>query len=114
MFSSSFHYFFYLFYRPAKTDVCDYCTEVTLKIQGAESHQLKTKLQAQLESHEQQAKAQQSHLSEREKSCPSDDKNEEDAWLTIATDLQQTQPVPKLNNQSAFYKKKVRIRFIFF
>ena len=114
MFSSSFHYFFYLFYRPAKTDQCDYCTEMKLKIQGTESHELRKELQALLKSHEEQATAQQSHLSEREKSCPSDDKNEKDLWITIATDLQQTQPVPKLNNQSAFYKKKVRIRFIFF
>ena len=85
-----------------------------LTIPRTESPELRTQLQALLKAHQEQATAQQVHLSEREKSCPIDDKNEEDDWLTIATDLQQTQPVPKLNNQSAFYKTKVRIRFIFF
>ena len=106
--------FFILFYRPAKTDVCDTCTvlEKSMEVQP----QNKARLQTKLDQHKEEAKKQQHHLSEREKSCPTDDKKPGDAWITIATDLQQTQPVPRLVNQSAYYKKKVRfpIRFIFF
>ena len=35
--------------------------------------------------------------------CPIDASQEDNEWITIATDLQQTQPVPKLNNQSSFF-----------
>ena len=42
-----------------------------------------------------------------EEQCPIDHERADNCWLTIATDLQQTQPVPKLNNQSSFYKQKV-------
>ena len=45
-----------------------------------------------------------------EEQCPIDHKREDNCWLTIATDLQQTQPVPKLNNQSSFYKQKVSMK----
>ena len=40
----------------------------------------------------------------------------EPKWLVIATDMQATQPVPKLRNQSAYFKTKVRflIRLISF
>ena len=95
--------FFILFYRPTKTDVCDTCTEINLSIEL--TPQNIAQLQAKLQEHKEEAVKQQHHLSEREKSCPIDDKKAGDPWITIATDLQQTQPVSKLNNQSAFYKK---------
>ena len=85
-----------------------------MKIPGTECPSFKADLQALLKIHKEEADKQVGHLSRREKSCPIDDENVEDDWLTIATDLQQTHPVPKMNNQSAFYKTKVRIRFIFF
>ena len=101
-------------FRPAKVDECDYCTEADQKIQGAECPSFKSDLQALLKIHQEEAAKQVENLSSHERSCPIDDENAEDDWLTIATDLQQTHPVPKMNNQSAFYKTKVRIRFIFF
>ena len=67
-----------------------------------------------MQAHKVEARQQQQHLKLREISCPIDDQNEDDGWITIATDLQQTQPVPKLNNQSAFYKKKVSKNNILF
>ena len=64
-------------------------------------------LQERLNVHKDEARRQQDRLSYLEKQCPLDHQTPDNCWLTIATDLQQTQPVPKLNNQSAFYKKKV-------
>ena len=105
---------FILFYRPSKTDVCDTCTVLEKSMEV--TPQNKARLQTKLDQHKEEAKKQQHHLSEREKSCPTDDKKPGDAWITIATDLQQKLLVPRLVNQSAFYKKKVRfpIRFIIF
>ena len=76
----------------------------------------KVQLQAELDAHLEEANIQVQHLKNREVSCPVDAKNVHSTWITIATDLQQTQPVPRLNNQSAFYKKKVSfpIRFVLF
>ena len=45
--------------------------------------------------------------------CPIDALEEDNEWITIATDLQQTQPVPKLNNQSSFFKQKVSKNLFF-
>ena len=45
--------------------------------------------------------------------CPIDASQEDNEWITIATDLQQTQPVPKLNNQSSFFKQKVSKNLFF-
>ena len=44
---------------------------------------------------------------------PIDASQEDYEWITIATDLQQTQPVPKLNNQSSFFKQKVSKNLFF-
>ena len=63
-------------------------------------------LQERLEAHQTEARRQQDRLKYLEEQCPKDHQNQDNCWLTIATDLQQTQPVPKLNNQSSFYKKK--------
>ena len=96
--------FFILFYIPAKTDVCDTCTELELAIdRGAPNL---ARLQARLQAHKVEARNQQQRLQHFEHQCPIDAQNPDNDWITIATDLQQTQPVPKLNNQSAFYKKK--------
>ena len=105
---------FILFYRPAKVDECDTCLEYRQLI--ASTPENKVQLQADLDAHDKEGKLRQRHLSYREESCPLDHKKAGNTWVTIATDLQQTQPVPKLSNQSSFYKKKVRfpIRFIFF
>ena len=106
--------FFLLFYRPHKTDKCDTCTELqqSMKIRPDD----KVQLQAELDAHLAEANIQVQHLKNREVSCPVEAKNVHSTWITIATDLQQTQPVPRLNNQSAFYKKKVSfpIRFVLF
>ena len=96
--------FFILFYRPAKTDICDTCTELEKAIERSPPNL--AQLQARLQAHKAEAREQQLHLKHCEEQCPIDAQNEDDVWITIATDLQQTQPVPKLNNQSAFYKKK--------
>ena len=107
-------FFFLLFYRPHKTDKCDTCTELqqSMKIRPED----KVQLQAELEAHLEEARLQMQHLAARELSCPKYAKDVDSTWITIATDLQQTQPVPRLNNQSAFYKKKVSfpIRFVLF
>ena len=92
--------------------MCITCTEISMSIDI--TPQNKAQLQTKLQKHKEEADKQQHHLSECEKSCPIDDKKAGDPWITTATDLQQTQPVPRLVNQSAFYKKRVRIRFIFF
>ena len=92
--------FFILFYRPAKTDVCDTCTELQLAIDRGVPNI--DRLQARLQAHKEEARAQQQQLKYCEQQCPIDAQNEDNDWITIATDLQQTQPVPKLNNQSAF------------
>ena len=114
MCSNSINVFFILFYRPTKVDECDTCTEIKQSIKATPEN--KVQLQAELDKHNKESDIQVAHLSAREQSCPLDDKEAGNTWLTIATDLQQTQPVPKLSNQSSFYKKKVRfpIRFIFF
>ena len=104
--------FFILFYRPAKTDVCDTCTDLEKAIELSPPNL--AQLEARLQEHQHEARKQQQHLKDREISCPIDDKKDGDPWITIATDLQQTQPVPKLNNQSAFYKKKVSKNNFFF
>ena len=74
--------------------------------------QNKAQLQSELHKHKGEAEKQLIILSECEKSCPIDDKKADDPWITIATDLQLTQHVTRLVNQSAFYKDKVRIRLI--
>ena len=84
--------------------MCDTCTEINKAIELRPPNI--AQLQAILQEHKDEAIKQQQHLAEREISCPIDDKKVGDPWITIATDLQQTQPVPKLVNQSAFYKKK--------
>ena len=96
--------FFILFYRPAKTDVCDTCTELGKAIERSPPNL--AQLQARLQAHKVEARNQQQRLQHFEEQCPIDAENSDNCWKTIATDLQQTQPVPKLNNQSAFYKKK--------
>lgn len=103
--------FFLLFYRPHKTDKCDTCTEFDqeMKIRPAD----KVRLQAEKEAHEAEARIQQNHLKAREASSLLDAKKADNTWITICTDLQQTQPVPRLNNQSAFYKRKVSFSIIF-
>ena len=100
-----YYYFFILFYRPTKTDVCDTCTELDLAIKrGGPNLDL---LQARLQAHKIEGRRQQDRLKYLEVQCPKEAaENPDYSWITIATDLQQTQQVPKLNNQSAFYKKK--------
>ena len=104
--------FFILFYRPAKTDVCDNCTELKKGIERGGPNL--ARLQERLQAHKAEARDQQLHLQHREEQCPIDAQNEYNVWITIATDLQQTQPVPKLNNQSAFYEKNVSKNNILF
>ena len=65
------------------------------------------RLQARKLAHKREATDQQLHLSERLEKCLIDADDKKNEWVTICTDLQQTQPVPKLNNQSAYYHKKV-------
>ena len=67
-------------------------------------------LKESLELHKEAATFMQNRLHYLEEQCPIDHQREDNCWLTIATDLQQTQPVPKLNNQSAFYKQKVSMK----
>ena len=82
--------FFILFYRPSKTDVCDTCT--VLKKSMDVTPQNKAQLQREFDKHDEEAKMQQHHLSDREESCPNDHKKPGDKWITIAIDLKQTQP----------------------
>ena len=37
---------------------------------------------------------------------------EDPSWLNLCTDLMQTLPLPKLSNQSAYFKTKVMFRFV--
>ena len=67
-------------------------------------------LKESLELHKDEAKFMQDRLHYLEEQCPIDHERADNCWLTIATDLQQTQPVPKLNNQSSFYKQKVSMK----
>ena len=97
--------FFILLYRPAKTDVCDKCTELELAIGRGDPNL--AQLQARLQAHKAMARYMQERLKYRTEQCPIDALNPANEWITIATDLQQTQPVPKLNNQSSFFKQKV-------
>ena len=62
-------------------------------------------LEAEKTKHLQEATFQQSKLSGFEESGPTEPEGNE--WRTIATDLQQTLPCPKLNNQSAYYRTKL-------
>ena len=62
-------------------------------------------LKDDLKIHMAEANKQQKLLSHFEKSCIEDGPYHE--WRTICIDLQQTLPVPRLNNQSSYYKSKV-------
>ena len=104
--------FFILFYRPSKTDVCDTCTELGIAIKETTAPEKKVELERKLAEHVMQYKAQIGNLHNHEEKCPAEKlENPEFPWITIATDLQQTQPVPRLVNQSAYYKQKVRFLF---
>ena len=37
---------------------------------------------------------------------------EDPSWLNLCTDLMQTLPLPKLSNQSSYFKTKVMCRFV--
>ena len=104
--------FFILFFRPAKTDVCDTCTELGISINETPAPENKVELESKLAEHVKQYEAQQDNLKNHELKCPDEKHEDPDCpWITIATDLQQTQPVPRLVNQSAYYKQKVRFLF---
>ena len=62
-------------------------------------------LHAQKSKHLQEAQLQQSKLTGFEDSGPTEPRESE--WRTVATDLQQTLPCPKLNTQSAYYRTKM-------
>ena len=67
--------FFILFYRPAKTDVCDTCTELELAI-GRGGPNL-ARLQARLQAHKEEAREQKQQLKYCEQQCPIDAQNED-------------------------------------
>ena len=56
--------FFILFYRPAKTDVCDTCTALELAMKRGGPNL--DGLQARLQAHKEEARSQQQHLKYRE------------------------------------------------
>ena len=102
--------YFILFYRPRKTDECDTCTSI--KISMKKTPENIEDLEAKMAQHKVLYKAQQTNLQNHEQTIgPRNQKDPKSPWVTIATDLQQTQPLPRLVNQSSFYKKKVRFLF---
>ena len=54
--------FFILFFRPAKTDVCDTCTELDISINETPAPENKVELESKLAEHVKQYKAQQDDL----------------------------------------------------
>ena len=73
----------------------------------------KAAIKLRLDQHKMEAKRQQDLLTAQKALA---EEESEPKWLVLATDMQATQPVPKLRNQSAYFKTKVRflIRLISF
>ena len=63
--------------------MCDTCTELEKAIELSPPNL--AQLEARLQEHQHEARKQQQHLQDREKSCPIDDKKVGDPWITITT-----------------------------
>ena len=99
---------FFFITRAPKSDVCDVCFK--------EDNYLRTSpsdadvRQKALDHHRMLAECQREHLSEKRETWPS--KPADTDHVVISMDMQQVIPIPKLPNQSAFFKRKVRIIII--
>ena len=94
--------------HPQRTDVCDFCmwSKAEIKTKLSKNQDV-TDLEDNLRIHNTEAEKQRDLLSTLENSCIVDGPYHE--WRTICIDLQQTLPVPRLNNSSSYYKSKVSL-----
>ena len=92
--------------HPPRSDTCEFCTWSDVQMKSKSSQNIEVSvLKDDLKIHVAEARKQQKLLSHFEQSCIEDGPYHE--WRTICIDLQQTLPVPRLNNQSSYYKSKV-------
>ena len=92
--------------RAPKSDVCDICFVEDMYFKTNEDVERKKKF----DHHKALAQSQRDHLKEKKETYGNKPADTED--IAISLDLQQVIPIPKLPNQSAFFKRKVRIIII--
>jgi len=98
------------FYRKPRSDKCDTCEQATqdLKAIGDDSSIRAQKIIKELDAHKAEAERRTTRMTQHLNPKDPNYVQEED-WCILATDLMQTQPLPKLSNQSSFFRKKVSI-----
>lgn len=101
----TFNMQFNIGFEPPKSDTCNYCDKVDIKIKSSQMHDSENvaeieNLKQEKELHLTRAKAAQSLL----KGLRS---NADDSFLVIAFDLQQALPTPKLTTGIQYYKRKL-------
>ena len=93
-------------FTPPKTDLCSECEKYKAKINANKELDKDTsKLEADLATHEEASRVPQEMLSKAE--CESREIGPDSDTRTIAIDLQQTLPCPRLRVSVAYYKRKV-------
>ena len=104
----SINFVFITFPRPPKTDVCDTCAAFKQQLNTHKDDPIAVdRIKRLKEEHRAQARHQQDMLSAQETLMPTLPANNE--WRTICTDLQQVLTCPKVNTQSAYYKRKLSL-----
>ena len=98
-FRNTFTTDFNIAFAPPKTDECNTCGHIDIKISEAEDDETKADLEKKKQEHLEEAKTAQSLMNH-----PS---NKAEGMRTICIDLQQQQPCPKLPINKAYYTSKL-------
>ena len=93
--------------RAPKSDVCDICFVEEMYFKTNEGDDVRKK---KFDHHRALAQSQRDHLKEKKETW--ENKPADTADIAISLDMQQVIIIPKLPNQSAFFKRKVRIIII--
>ena len=96
--------------RPPKSDVCDICFVEDAYFNTMPDEDGDVERKKKWEDHKALGQSLRDNLNQMKEIYANKPKNTDD--IAISLDLQQVIPIPKLPNQSAFFKRKVRIIII--
>ena len=107
-YTNSFHFF-----RPPKSDKCNICCETDeLLLKHANEPHRVAEIQETKRLHKAEADLRKDNMY-RHINMDHEEYVNDPTWLNLCTDLMQMLPLPKLSNQSAYFKTKVWFRFVF-
>ena len=91
-----------LSFKSPRSDTCNTCDQLHMKIKSCDNEEMKTTLQSELKAHQDDAE-----LAYEQKRNDKADAASSTAKKCLAFDLQQVLPTPLLNCNTAFYKRKL-------